>query len=78
MFGFRFMTYNFFCRHRPLKAKATLKAIVEKFKEQQDYQRTYRALLSIDAARNFLSSKTKQECNVFKEHVRTNINGRSF
>ncbi|XP_071099380.1 histone-lysine N-methyltransferase KMT5B-A-like [Haliotis cracherodii] len=64
-----FLTHKMNTRHRPLKAKATLKAIVEKFKEQQDYQRTYRALLSIDAARNFLSSKTKQECNVFKEHV---------
>ncbi|XP_041365949.1 uncharacterized protein LOC121380962 [Gigantopelta aegis] len=64
-----FLTHKMNVRHRPLKGKITLKGIVEKFKEHGCYDKAYKAFCAVDATRNFLSSRTKLQCDVFRQHI---------
>ena len=66
-----YIYFSFFSfRHRPLLGRIALKGIVEKFKEHGCYDKAYKAFCTIETTRNFLSSRTKSQCDVFRQHVR--------
>lgn len=64
------MPFCFYTRFRPVKGKQEdWKAIVENFRKKQDYEATYRGLISGDSLRTFFLTKSKPQQNIFKEHV---------
>ena len=57
-------------RFRPMKFKHDeWKGIITKFKEEQDYDKAYKSLLSGDALRSFFLTKSKAQKQAVKEHV---------
>ncbi len=63
-----FISYRF----RPVKGKIDgWKARIEKFKQCQDYEKTYKDLILGDCLKTFFLTKSKAQKAVFKEHVCT-------
>ena len=61
-------------RFRPVKHKQEdWKRACMKFKDELNYEKTYKELLAGDALRSFLLNKSKQQKVIFKEHVSTQI-----
>ena len=58
------------CRlHSPAKSGSELKSILDGFREDQDYERTYRRLIRTDCMAPHVASKSKQQMAALKEHV---------
>ncbi|XP_072033976.1 LOW QUALITY PROTEIN: uncharacterized protein [Amphiura filiformis] len=65
-----FMTHKMNTRFRPVVAKSDyLKAVVLRFKKDQNYEKAYRGITSGDWARVYFLNKPKQQQTVFKQHV---------
>jgi len=55
--------------HSPAKAGNELKSILDRFREDQDYEKAYRQLIRADFVAPHIVSKSKQQMAALKEHV---------
>ena len=64
------MLYVCWLRFRPAKGKQDeLRAIIERFKNNGNYDRAWKALTASDCLRTFFLTKSAAKQTVFKEHV---------
>ncbi|KAL3842990.1 hypothetical protein ACJMK2_020958 [Sinanodonta woodiana] len=68
-----FVTHKMNTSYCPAKGKqqAELKAIMERFKVHQNYEKTYKELVAAggDRSKTFFANKTKEQHRIFKDHV---------
>ena len=55
--------------HSPAKAGSELKSILDRFRENQDYDKAYRQLIHSDCVAPHIASKSKHQMAALKEHV---------